>query len=275
MPEEGGGDGDCGICLQPLASLAEPVPAPCSGLNYARRARLDGCSHVFCLACISKWAGISTSCPSCRAAFGEVSMLNDDGEVLQRIKYEQRAQGSDDPSSSDPWGLESNSDSSASGEDEAQEEEELAFLDDFVVPDDTVEVDDDAASLPSPSAYGRGRRRARRRLPEHGPLPEGGDHAQEAGPSSSRQACCTARASLFLRKTRACARARARVHAQSTSCVVLTLTLAVTRRALLDALVQQRRQRQENARERPWFRDTLPSDEEFVSVDSDRSRGPK
>jgi hypothetical protein len=266
MPAEGGGDGDCGICLQPLARLAEPMSLPCSGLNYARRARLDGCSHVFCLACISKWAGIATSCPSCRAAFGEVSMLDDDGEVLQRIKYEQRAQESDDNGSSDPWGLDDNSNSSASGEDEAQEEDYVEFLDDFVVPDDTVEVDDDAASLPSPSAYGRGRRRARR-------MPMLGDHAQEAG-SSSRQARCAARASLFLRKTRACACARSRLHAQSTSCVVLTLTLAVTRRALLDALVQQRRQRQDNARGRPWFRDTLPSDEDCVSVDSDRSRGP-
>ena len=271
MPAEGGGDGDCGICLQPLARLVEPMHAPCNGLNYARRARLDGCSHVFCLACISKWAGIATSCPSCRAAFGEVSMLDDDGEVLQRIQYEKRAQESDDDGLSDPWGLD-NSDSSASGEDEAEEEEELAdyveFLDDFVVPDDTIEVDDDAVSLPSPSAYGRGRRRARR-APAVGGV-EGEDHAKEAGSSSSRQACYAARASLFLRKTRACAR----VHAQSTSCVVLTLTLAVTRRALLDALVQQRRQRQENARGRPWFRDTLPSDEDCVSVDSDLSRGP-
>ncbi len=214
MPAEGGGDGDCGICLQPLARLVEPMHAPCNGLNYARRARLDGCSHVFCLACISKWAGIATSCPSCRAAFGEVSMLDDDGEVLQRIQYEKRAQESDDDGLSDPWGLD-NSDSSASGEDEAEEEEELAdyveFLDDFVVPDDTIEVDDDAVSLPSPSAYGRGRRRARR-APAVGGV-EGEDHAKEAGSSSSRQACYAARASLFLRKTRACAR----VHAQSTS----------------------------------------------------------
>ena len=37
-----------------------------------------------------------------------------------------------------------------------------------------------------------------------------------------------------------------------------TYVLGVTRRVRLDALVEQRRRQQENARGRPWFRDTLP-----------------
>lgn len=180
------GDGDCGICLQSLARLVDPAPAPCRGLNFARRAELDGCSHVFCLACISRWAGIATSCPSCRAPFGEVSMLDDDGEVLQRIQYEQRqAQASEDDVGAS---ADSGSEGSGAGSEDAEEEldDYVEFLDDFVVPDDTIHVEDDAAPLPSPSAYGRGRRRRQGRWDSQ-PLGGAAADVQEAGSSVSRQ----------------------------------------------------------------------------------------
>ena len=34
---------------------------------------LDTCTHLFCLACILKWAGIENSCPICKQRFSRVT----------------------------------------------------------------------------------------------------------------------------------------------------------------------------------------------------------
>ena len=50
-----GNGADCGICLQPLARLVEPVPrTEGSRLAVAMRSTLDGCAHMFCYGCISR-----------------------------------------------------------------------------------------------------------------------------------------------------------------------------------------------------------------------------
>ena len=56
-------------------------------------------------------------------------------------------------------------------------------------------------------------------------------------------------------------------------CCTLLLIIWSTRcrRNFLDRLVEQRRQRTESARNTPWFRDALPSDEDILSSDSDES----
>ncbi len=33
---------------------------------------INGCSHIFCLKCIEKWAKIKNFCPNCRVKFNEI-----------------------------------------------------------------------------------------------------------------------------------------------------------------------------------------------------------
>ena len=48
-----------------------------------------------------------------------------------------------------------------------------------------------------------------------------------------------------------------------------------SRREMMNRLVEQRRQRQEHLRNRPWFRDALPSDEEVLASDEANTQGAR
>ena len=79
---------------------------------------------------------------------------------MQTVVFEKRAQDDDDEDES-----ESESESEVSHNDQESEggdlEEFVEFLDDFVVPDGTIEMEDDAASLGSPLQLGQGRSQRR------------------------------------------------------------------------------------------------------------------
>ena len=150
-----GDDADCGICLQPLARLVErdgPLSSPSRSLAFSR-STLDGCAHIFCYSCISKWAVIKTSCPTCRAEFSELSGIDGKGETLQSIVFEpRRVQDEDEEDESSEasvstelpvlhWirrGAEETSSASGQSSDGAGDE----ILEDFVVPDGTVEYEE-------------------------------------------------------------------------------------------------------------------------------------
>lgn len=113
-------------------------------------------------------SGIATTCPSCRADFCQVFVLDNQGETIQTIMFQQRRPQEDEDE--DEESEEEDDESELSGNEEEAEggEEFVQFLDDFVVPDGTIEFEDDAASLPSPSQLaGEGRsRRSRMREEE-------------------------------------------------------------------------------------------------------------
>jgi len=151
-----GEDADCGICLQPLARLVErerdgQSSSPSRSLAGAR-STLDGCQHMFCYQCISRWASINTSCPTCRAEFSELSGIDGKGETLQSIVFEPRRvqdEDEEDESSEDSVSTElpalywmrrrAEETSSVSGQSSDGAGDEI--LEDFVVPDGTVEYE--------------------------------------------------------------------------------------------------------------------------------------
>ena len=87
-------------------------------------------------------------------------MLDDEGEVLQTIQYQKRKRPQEEEPLDNTSEISVGSDSSIEAGEEDAMDEYIDFLDDFVVPDGTVEAEDDAVLVPSPSSYGRGRRRS-------------------------------------------------------------------------------------------------------------------
>jgi len=89
-------------------------------------------------------------------------VLDEEGETMQTVVFEKRRAQDDDDESE----YESESESEVSDNDQESEggdlEEFVEFLDDFVVPDGTIEMEDDTASLRSPLQAGEGRSRRRR-----------------------------------------------------------------------------------------------------------------
>ena len=65
----------CNICQQPL-------------VNAKSLANLEGCTHSFCLHCISGHVTGSLTCPTCGKPFSEIYELDQDGEHRQTIKYQ-------------------------------------------------------------------------------------------------------------------------------------------------------------------------------------------
>jgi hypothetical protein len=86
-------------------------------------------------------------------------MLDDEGEVLQTIQYQKRKPPQEEEPLDNTSEISVGSDSSIESREEDAMDEYIDFLDNFVVPDGTVEAEDGAVSVPSPSSYGRGRRR--------------------------------------------------------------------------------------------------------------------
>ena len=222
---------DCGICLQPMMAYV----GPCGGGLMGRRAGLENCTHIFCYGCIAKWAAINQTCPSCRSEFLCMYVLDNEDEKLQTIIFEtKQPKGEEDQEAEEEDMI-----SGSGGEDEltssssdasADADEFVEFLDDFVVPDGTIEFEDNAASLPSPSRLGMRRRRTLSQV-------------QVIEEDEERQ-----------------------VHVEQASS---------SRREMMNRLVEQRRQRQEHQRNRPWFRDALPSDEEVLASDEANAQGAR
>lgn len=148
---------DCGICLQALSA----IPPDEEG-----HASLDGCSHLFCFACIARWARIRASCPLCRSDFSCVtsSKPGPNGEV--RSLHFETVQSSEDDEESFEGSEEDEEDEvdeeeeegdrrrarrlsmggvfSQSESDGAEIEEEDSEDDGFVVPDSIVEYEEGA-----------------------------------------------------------------------------------------------------------------------------------
>ena len=166
---------DCGICLQPLSGLSP------DGEGHAS---LDGCSHLFCFDCITRWARIRASCPLCRCEFRLVtsSKLGPNGEK-RSLRYETVQSSEDEDGDEDegededdwwPWfnrGAEhydsdgrryyieeSSGDEPrdsrrlsrggvfSQSEDESESEEEDSEDEGFVVPDGVIEFEEGATS---------------------------------------------------------------------------------------------------------------------------------
>jgi hypothetical protein len=45
-------------------------------------AKIDGCSHIFCIACIRQWSEKENTCPSCKTRFTTIEYLTENGESV-------------------------------------------------------------------------------------------------------------------------------------------------------------------------------------------------
>jgi hypothetical protein len=164
-------------------------------------------------------------------------VMDNEDEKLQTIIFETKQPKVEEDQEADEEDMISGSggedESSSSSEASADADEFVEFLDDFVVPDGTIEYEDNAASLPSPSRLGTRRRR-----------------------TLSQVQVIEEEEELFRRQ----------VHVGQASS---------SRREMMNRLVEQRRQRQEHLRNRPWFRDALPSDEEVLASDEANTQGAR
>jgi len=59
---------ECSICLEDISD----------------KAQVDGCSHVFCMPCITLWSKNSNTCPMCKATISEISRFG--ARTLSTVK---------------------------------------------------------------------------------------------------------------------------------------------------------------------------------------------
>mgnify|MGYP001983002187 CR=1 FL=1 len=193
--------------------------------------------HILsCYECVAKWAAVSTSCPTCRSPFSELTLIDREGDVVDSVVFKQMQEREEEDLSE----VEANSENSEGSHSEDQDaengaelEEYVEFLDDFIVPG-TVEESSSSrtTAVPSPS------RRLRPSTLEGRPCRT---RRHLDGPDKEAEEC-----------------------AEDTA-------VAASRRRFLDNLVAQRRAQREAARNRPCFRDMLPPEEDVLQPDSEGS----
>ena len=219
---------------------ALPAPLPVRTRGPTHHALTDCGVHILsCYECVAKWAAVSTSCPTCRSPFSELTLIDREGDVVDSVVFK-RMQESEEEDLSEVEANPENSEGSHSedqdADDGAELEEYVEFLDDFIVPDGTVELEEPSSSrttaVPSPS------RRLRPSTLEGRPCRT---RRHLDGPDKEAEEC-----------------------AEDTA-------VAASRRRFLDNLVAQRRAQREAARNRPCFRDMLPPEEDELQPDSDVS----
>ena len=223
---------------------ALPAPLPVRTRGPTHHALTDCGVHILsCYECVAKWAAVSTSCPTCRSPFSELTLIDREGDVVDSVVFKQMQEREEEDLSE----VEANSENSEGSHSEDQDaddgaelEEYVEFLDDFIVPDGTVELEEPSSSrttaVPSPS------RRLRPSTLEGRPCRT---RRHLDGPDKEAEEC-----------------------AEDTA-------VAASRRRFLDNLVAQRRAQREAARNRPCFRDMLPPEEDELRLQSAVAAGAR
>jgi hypothetical protein len=68
---------DCGICMD----------------KFTVRGKLGSCEHIFCHACIKKWAKTSNTCPMCKKRFMDITPIDSSGKAKKKSKVKDKDQG--------------------------------------------------------------------------------------------------------------------------------------------------------------------------------------